>query len=352
MLGAERDRLAESERERLKQARVAGAAFRLVGNRHHRHFLRAQPAGDFFIERGEPGARVDHEQRRVGAFDADFGLLAHPARKRVLVLVFPARGVDDGEFEPRQHRVAHPPVARHPGLVVDQRQLLADQPVEQRRLADVGPADDDDLRFHGRARRWRLGARLASAAAGKPILTLSRQLGRMRGSLPLLLTMLALAWPVAAQADAAGDFDTDAAQRELPPYLQCVPYARERSGVQIYGDARTWWDQAAGRYKRGNRPRPGAVMTFRPYAGMTLGHVAAVAKVIDGRTVLLDHANWSPIDGRRGQIERGVKAVDVSPANDWSQVRVWYDPLQDLGTTAWPVAGFIYNERDNGGELG
>ena len=174
----------------------------------------------------------------------------------------------------------------------------------------------------------------------------------MRGSLPLLLTMLALAWPVAAQADAAGDFDTDAAQRELPPYLQCVPYARERSGVQIYGDARTWWDQAAGRYKRGNRPRPGAVMTFRPYGGMTLGHVAAVAKVIDGRTVLLDHANWSPIDGRRGQIERGVKAVDVSPANDWSQVRVWYDPLQDLGTTAWPVAGFIYNERDNGGELG
>ena len=168
----------------------------------------------------------------------------------------------------------------------------------------------------------------------------------MRGSLPLLLTMLALAWPVAAQADAAGDFDTDAAQRELPPYLQCVPYARERSGVQIYGDARTWWDQAAGRYKRGNRPRPGAVMTFRPYGGMTLGHVAAVAKVIDGRTVLLDHANWSPIDGRRGQIEDNVEAVDVSPDNDWSQVRVRYAPIQGLGSTAWPVAGFIYPDRD------
>jgi surface antigen len=177
----------------------------------------------------------------------------------------------------------------------------------------------------------------------------------MRGSLPLLLTTLAAAWPVAALADASGDFDPGTARsmaRELPPYLQCVPYARERSGVQIYGDARTWWDQAEGRYKRGKRPRPGAVMAFRPYGGMTLGHVAAVAKVIDSRTVLLDHANWSPIDGRRGQIERGVKAIDVSPANDWSQVRVWYDPLQDLGTTAWPVAGFIYNERDNGGQLG
>jgi hypothetical protein len=33
-------------------------------------------------------------------------------------------------------------------------------------------------------------------------------------------------------------------------------------------------------------------------------------------------------------------------------VRVWYDPLQDLGTTAWPVAGFIYNERDDGQPFG
>jgi surface antigen len=160
---------------------------------------------------------------------------------------------------------------------------------------------------------------------------------------------LAAAVPGVAHADAAGDFDPGpgtSLARELPPYLQCVPYARERSGVQIYGDALTWWDQAEGRYKRGHRPKAGAVMAFRPSGAMTLGHVAAVAKVIDSRTVLLDHANWSPIDGRRGQIERGVKAVDVSPANDWSQVRVWYDPIQALGTTSWPVAGFIYNERD------
>lgn len=157
--------------------------------------------------------------------------------------------------------------------------------------------------------------------------------------------------PGGALAESAADFAPAAAVAnppELPPYLQCVPYARQRSGVQIYGDALTWWDQAAGRYQRGSRPRPGAVMAFRPSGGMVLGHVAAVAKVIDTRTVLLDHANWSPIDGRRGQIERGVRAVDVSAANDWSQVRVWYDPLQSLGTTAWPVAGFIYNEQEAG----
>jgi hypothetical protein len=114
------------------------------------------------------------------------------------------------------------------------------------------------------------------------------------------------------------------------------------SGIQIYGDAWTWWDQAAGRYARGHAPRVGAVMAFQPYGNMRLGHVAAVSRVIDSRTVLLRHANWSPIDGRRGQIEDNVEAVDVSPDNDWSQVRVWYAPIQNLGATAWPVAGFIY----------
>ncbi|MBB3033517.1 CHAP domain-containing protein [Alteriqipengyuania lutimaris] len=132
--------------------------------------------------------------------------------------------------------------------------------------------------------------------------------------------------------------------QELPPYLQCVPYAREVSGIDIYGDAHTWWEQAAGRFERGATPREGAVMAFVPTGNMPLGHVAAVARVIDSRTVLLDHANWSPIDGRRGQIERNVKAVDVSPNNDWSEVRVWYHPLQALGTTAWPVHGFIYSD--------
>ena len=83
-------------------------------------------------------------------------------------------------------------------------------------------------------------------------------------------------------------------------------------------------------------------MAFRPHGNSTLGHVAAVSKVIDKRTILVSHANWSPIEGRRGQIEDNVKVVNVSPDNDWSAVRVWYAPLQALGTAHWPVEGFIY----------
>lgn len=143
---------------------------------------------------------------------------------------------------------------------------------------------------------------------------------------------------------AAGSSDYRGEEAPLP-YLQCVPYARSVSGIQIYGDALTWWNQAEGRYARGHRPKPGAVMSFAPHGRMELGHVAAVSRVINSRTVLLRHANWSPIDGRRGQIEDNVRAVDVSEANDWSEVRVWYAPIGRLGTTAWPVNGFIYPDK-------
>lgn len=124
-------------------------------------------------------------------------------------------------------------------------------------------------------------------------------------------------------------------------FWQCAPYAREISGVNIFGNANTWWDQAAGRYARGNTPKEGAVLAFHSTRRMRLGHVAMVSRVLSDREVLLTHANWS----RRGGVERDVRAVDVSPSGDWSEVRVWYGPQGGLGTSAYPAYGFIYGGR-------
>ena len=161
------------------------------------------------------------------------------------------------------------------------------------------------------------------------------------------LDLAVLALSVAALG-AAGGVSAAEAQGSAPQAsgrLECVPYARQVTGIRIYGDAHTWWDQAEGRYARGRMPRPGAVMAFRPNGNSRLGHVAAVSRIVDSRTVLIRHANWSPVNGRRGQIEDNVRAVDVSPGNDWSEVRVWFAPIQGLGTTHWPLAGFIYNQE-------
>ena len=169
----------------------------------------------------------------------------------------------------------------------------------------------------------------------------------MRGRLFIGVATALLALTAPAQADSAIEMAnvSGGGASTLPPYLQCVPYARRVSGIQIYGDAHTWWGQADGKYAKGTRPRIGAVMAFKPHGNMRLGHVAAISRIVDSRTVLLKHSNWSLINGRRGQIEDNVRAVDVSPDNDWSEVRVWFDPIQALGGTHWPVQGFIYNAK-------
>lgn len=133
---------------------------------------------------------------------------------------------------------------------------------------------------------------------------------------------------------------TTVADARVVTDLQCVPYARQVSGIRIYGDAHTWWEQARGRYARGAEPKVGSVMAFRPHGNSRLGHVAAVSRIVDERTVLIKHANWS----EPGRIENDVRAVDVSSEGDWSQVRVWYAPARSLGGTRWPLRGFIYNE--------
>ena len=177
-------------------------------------------------------------------------------------------------------------------------------------------------------------------------LTFSPQFCRMRGTFRILaLAFAAVAAAPAALASPSDDFAIAGDRSDDAPYLQCVPYARQVSGVALYGDAHTWWGQAEGKYARGTRPKVGAVMSFRPFGNSRLGHVAAVSRIIDSRTVLIRHANWSPINGRRGQIEDDVRAVDVSQANDWSAVRVWFAPIQALGTTNWPLNGFIYPEK-------
>jgi surface antigen len=120
--------------------------------------------------------------------------------------------------------------------------------------------------------------------------------------------------------------------------LQCVPFARDASGIQIFGDAHTWWVQAEGRYPRSSIPAAGSVLVLRGYADANRGHVAVVTSVISSREILIDQANWM----NEGEITRGVPVLDVSAANDWSEVRVWWLPTQSWGARIYQGQGFIH----------
>ena len=137
---------------------------------------------------------------------------------------------------------------------------------------------------------------------------------------------------------------TPSAARADDPYWQCVTFARMFSGIQIFGDAWTWWRQAADNFRTGRRPETGSVLVFRPEGRMSRGHVAVVSDILTDRVVRVTHANWG---GSRGKVEENVTVVDVSTSNDWSQVKVWYKPSNDLGSTIYPTYGFIYKgDRD------
>jgi hypothetical protein len=120
--------------------------------------------------------------------------------------------------------------------------------------------------------------------------------------------------------------------------LQCVPFARQLSGVEIYGNANTWWRQAAGRYPRSNQPAYGSVFVMHGYNTTARGHVAVVTHVESSRLIRVDQANW--LNG--GEISRGVPILDVSPNNDWSEVRVWHIPGDHWGGRTYSADGFIH----------
>jgi CHAP domain len=122
--------------------------------------------------------------------------------------------------------------------------------------------------------------------------------------------------------------------------LDCAPFARVLSGVRIAGAAGDWWALADGRYARGDTPSVGSVLVLRRSRRLPNGHVAVVSAVLDRRRILVTHANWV-----HHRVSKDQPVVDVSAANDWSVVRVWWPPSAEIGVTDYPAYGFIHSGR-------
>ncbi len=120
-----------------------------------------------------------------------------------------------------------------------------------------------------------------------------------------------------------------------PGRIWCVPFARAVSGIQIRGDAATWWKKAGSAYPKGQVPVAGSVLTFRSTGGMPRGHVAVVSEVLSPRQIRVDQANWVT-----NRITVDTVVIDISEANDWSAVRVG-NQSNSFGKV-YPTYGFIY----------
>ena len=122
--------------------------------------------------------------------------------------------------------------------------------------------------------------------------------------------------------------------------VQCVPYARQASGLQLYGDGHTWWTQANPPLIRRNYPVPGDVLVLARTNAMRHGHVAVVKAVLGTRDIMLTHSNWGNNRKNRRIIYESVRAQDISPANNWTQIRFWNYDTAAFGRP-YAALGFI-----------
>ena len=123
---------------------------------------------------------------------------------------------------------------------------------------------------------------------------------------------------------------------KAPKKLFCVEFARNLSGLAIFGDAKYWWARASSLYARASHPVEEAVMVFSGSAKLKKGHVAVVSEIVSPREIRVEQANWM----NKGEIDHATPVLDVSAKNDWSKVRVWDVPSQQFGSV-YAVSGFI-----------
>ncbi len=156
---------------------------------------------------------------------------------------------------------------------------------------------------------------------------------RPRTILPSAAAVDAPRLPAMAMAKA-----TEAPSVETPlRRLFCVEYARMRSGLAVFGDAKHWWEKARNLYARVSHPVEEAVMVFSGSKRLKRGHVAVVTDIVSPREIIVDQANWQ----NHGEIDHATPVLDVSKNNDWSLVRVWDIPSRGFGTRIYPISGFI-----------
>ncbi|HEY3846159.1 MAG TPA: CHAP domain-containing protein, partial [Acetobacteraceae bacterium] len=152
-----------------------------------------------------------------------------------------------------------------------------------------------------------------------------------------LLPLLCLA--LAACGDGGGAAHAVGASASV----ECAPFARALTGVSLSGDAADWWRQAAGRYVRSRRPDVGSVLVLRRSGRLPSGHVAVVSGVVSRREIVVTQANWV-----HHRITEDQPVLDVSANGDWSLVRVWWPPSEQMGSGVYPAFGFIRPDHPEG----
>ena len=84
-------------------------------------------------------------------------------------------------------------------------------------------------------------------------------------------------------------------------------------------------------------PLPARFWVFKPHGSMTSGP----PRRCHGTAPRRAKSRLPSQIGCRMRIEHDQPIIDVSADNDWTEVRVWYEPTHAMGRTIYPTYGFI-----------
>lgn len=168
----------------------------------------------------------------------------------------------------------------------------------------------------------------------------------------LLFAGLAEAAPIGNKNSASRTSKTvtgkSTAGKTAQPRWNCVSYVKSETGLELRGDAWRWWAGAKEvGMSRVNAPATGSILVLKKTKRLPKGHVGLVSQVISDREIVLDHANWGWSRNTRGKVHKAMRVIDVSPKNDWSQLRFRADGVDSFGRI-YPAYGFIVpGEKSN-----
>ena len=174
--------LVPAERVELHALELALLVVGLVDGHDHRCRGTAEQVGGLRVRRRHAGGRIDHEDDDVRLVDGEARLFLDARLDRIVGIDLEPAGVHDDEPAAVPLGVAVEAVASRPRTVLDDRRPMADDAVEERALADVGPTDDgDDRERPAEARRRRAGSLVGRPRSGRAGGWFGRRQVRERG---------------------------------------------------------------------------------------------------------------------------------------------------------------------------
>ncbi|CAI8199126.1 MAG: Uncharacterised protein [SAR116 cluster bacterium] len=139
---------AKAEAPGFSKTAGTGPPLAFVGQHDDMRPAAANLVGKEFVCRGDADTGINHQKGDIRLGDGTFGLAAHAVFQRSAGGFFKASRINDPKAQFSETGIPFPAVTRDAGLVIDNRVLASDKPVEQRRFTNIRTTHNGKRCFH------------------------------------------------------------------------------------------------------------------------------------------------------------------------------------------------------------